>query len=70
MKRKMYSTYDVLEDVIVVADVSGVIAKVRVETSSRGRVRRFVETQMPFAYGSSRVPQFFEVFRKQLFGQR
>lgn len=36
---KRYSTYDILEDVIIIADVSGVIAKVRVETSSRGRVR-------------------------------
>lgn len=56
-------TYDVLKDVIVVANVSGVIAKVRVETASRGRVRQFVVAQMPFAHGPRRVPQFLEVFR-------
>jgi len=69
IRKPTYSTYDVLEYVIVVTDVSGVIAKVRVETSPCRCIGWFVETQVPFANSSSRVPQFSEVFRQQFLGQ-
>lgn len=59
-----------MQHVIVVADESGVVAEMRIETAPRGRVRLLEESQMPFADGPGRIPEFFEVFRQEFFGQR